>query len=97
MRLWVQRVGLSLWQRRLPHADDWIWLLDHVAEAGGGKCLVIVGVRRSWLCGRDFVLRHTDVTLLYAEVMDRSTGNDSNRSHPGHTRFFKIAQYRKVR
>lgn len=79
VRLWLQRVGLYLWQRTLPRADDWIWLLDHVAETAGGKCLVIVGVRRSWLCGRDFVLLHTDVTLLYAEVMDTSTGDDMHR------------------
>lgn len=75
VRLWVLRVGLYLWQRTLPHADDWIWLVDHVAETAGGKCLVIVAVRRSCLYGRDFVLLHTDVTLLYAEVMDTSTGD----------------------
>lgn len=80
VRLWVLRVGLYLWQRTLPRADDWIWLLDHVAEAAGGKCLVIVGVRRSWLCGRDFALQHSDVTLLYAEVMDTSTGDDMHRT-----------------
>jgi hypothetical protein len=79
VRLWVLRVGLALWQRARPHADDWIWLVDHVAEAGGGKCLVIVGVRRSWLGGRDLVLRHTDVTLLYAEVMPTSTGDGMHR------------------
>jgi len=79
VRLWVQRVGLYLWQRTRPHADDWIWLVDHVAEAGGGKCLVIVGVRRSWLSGGDFVLQHSDVMLLYAEVMDSSTGAGMHR------------------
>jgi hypothetical protein len=76
VRLWLQRVGLYLWQRTLPHAEDWIWLVDRVAEAAGGKCLVLVGARRSWLCGRDFVLMHSDVTLLYAEVMERSSGDD---------------------
>lgn len=79
VRLWLQRVGLYLWQRTPPWADDWIWILDHVAEAGGGKCLVIVGVRRTELRGRDFVLRHTDVTLLYAETMRTCTGDDMHR------------------
>ena len=75
VRLWGLRVGLHLWRREPPVADDWIWILDHVAEAGGGKCLKIVGVRRSELRGRDFVLRHTDVTVLYLEVMQTSTGD----------------------
>lgn len=79
VRLWGQRVGLYLWQRTPPRADDWIWILDHVAESGGGKCLVIVGVRRVELRGRDFVLRHTDVTLLYAETMRTCTGDDMYR------------------
>lgn len=79
VRLWVQRVGLYLWQRTPPSADDWIWILDHVAEAGGGKCLVIVGVRRTWLSGGNFALQHTDVVLLYAEVMQSCTGNDMYR------------------
>ena len=76
VRLWGLRVGLHLWQRDPPVADDWIWILDHVAESGGGKCLKIVGVRQSTLRGRDFVLRHTDVTVLYLEVMKTSTGDD---------------------
>lgn len=79
VRLWVLRVGLYLWQRTPPRADDWIWILDHVAESGGGKCLVIVGVRRTELRGRDFVLQHTDVTLLYAEPMRSCTGEDIYR------------------
>ena len=79
VRLWVQRVGLYLWQRTPPRADDWIWILDHIAESGGGKCLVIVGVRRVELRGRDFVLRHTDVMLLYAETMRTCTGDDMYR------------------
>lgn len=79
VRLWLQRVGLYLWQRTPPRADDWIWILDHVAESGGGKCLAIVGVRRGALRGRDFVLRHTDVTLLYAETMRTCTGDDMHR------------------
>ena len=47
VRLWALRLGLHLWGRAAPAAADWIWIADHVAEAGGGKCLTIVGVRRS--------------------------------------------------
>ena len=79
VRLWALRVGLYLWSRASQMASDWIWIVDHVAQPGGGKCLVIVGVRRSELLGRGFVLRHTDVTLLYAEVMQTCNGEDMLR------------------
>lgn len=79
VRLWLYRVGLFLWQRTPPRADDWILLLDHVAEFAGGKCLLIVGVRRSTLrCGQ-FQLTHYDVVVLHAEVMASSTGADIHR------------------
>jgi hypothetical protein len=74
VRLWLYRVGVYLWQRRPPRQDDWIFLLDHVAEFTGGKCLLIVGVRRSALREGHFQLTHHDVTVLYAEVMTSSTG-----------------------
>ena len=75
VRLWALRVGLFLWQRTPPRADDWIWIVDHVAESGGGKCLTILGVRRSQLRGGDFALQHTDVTVLFMKVMPTSTGD----------------------
>jgi len=28
-------MGLHLWQRTPPKASDWIWIVDHVAQAGG--------------------------------------------------------------
>ena len=76
VRLWALRVGLELWLRRAPFANDWIWIADHVAQPGGGKCLSIVGVRRSQLVGRDFALQHTDVTQLHTQLMPTSTGED---------------------
>lgn len=74
VRLWVYRVGLYLWQRTPPRHDDWIFLLDHVAEPASGKCLLIVGVRRSALRVGNYQLTHQDVTLLYAEIMTSSNG-----------------------
>jgi len=74
IRLWAYRVGMYLWRRTPPRHDDWIWILDHVAEDGHGKCLLIVGVRRSALRAGQFQLTHHDVTVLYAEVMETSTG-----------------------
>jgi len=65
---------IALWRNEPVRADDWIWAIDLVLHWGGGKCLVIGGVRRSQLRGGDFALRHTDVSLLYAEVMSSSTG-----------------------
>jgi hypothetical protein len=79
VRLWMLRVGLELWLRRAPPADDWIWIADHVAQADGGKCLAIVGIRRSQLVGRDFALEHVDVTRLHTELMPSSTGEDMHR------------------
>lgn len=68
VRLWALRMGLYLWQRTPPKASDWIWIVDHVAQASGGKCLFIVGVRHSVIQDGNFVLKHTDVALLYREV-----------------------------
>jgi len=33
VRLWALRMGLYLWQRTPPKASDWIWIVDHVAQA----------------------------------------------------------------
>jgi len=76
VRLWALRMGLYLWQRTPPKASDWIWIVDHVAQASGGKCLFIVGVRHSVIQDGNFVLKHTDVALLYREVMQSCTGDD---------------------
>jgi hypothetical protein len=79
VRLWLLRVGMYLWQRTPPRADDWIVLLDQVAELAGGKCLLIVGVRRSALRVGRFELTHHDIVVLYAEVMESSTGEKIRR------------------
>lgn len=74
VRLWQLRVGMYLWRLTPPRADDWIFLLDHVAEFTGGKCLLIVGVRRSTLRIGHFELTHHQVIMLHAEIMQSSTG-----------------------
>ena len=74
VRLWALRLGLHLWGRPAPAAADWIWIADHVAEAGGGKCLTIVGVRRSQL-RPDLALRHGEVALLHADARPTCTGD----------------------
>lgn len=44
-RLWLLRLGYYKLNRVKVHADDWVWLVDHVVQIGVEKCLIIVGVR----------------------------------------------------
>jgi len=44
-RLWLLRVGYYKLTRAKEHAEDWVWIVDHVVQLGPEKCLLIVGIR----------------------------------------------------
>jgi hypothetical protein len=46
-RLWLLRLGYYKLYREKEHADDWIWIVDHIVQLGSEKCLVILGIRQS--------------------------------------------------
>ena len=43
-RLWLLRVGYYKLTRAQEHAEDWVWIVDHVGQRGQEKCRVIVGI-----------------------------------------------------
>ena len=74
VRNWLLRVGLFVLMQALPREDDWIFLVDATAEWGGGKCLVVLAVRRSQLAPGKMTIDRQDVTLLWLEVRPSWTG-----------------------
>jgi hypothetical protein len=73
-RLWLLRLGYYKLTRPLPHAPDWVWIVDHTAQMGAAKCLVILGVRLSSLSTDDYCLRHEQVEPLALFPVTQSDG-----------------------
>ena len=74
IRTWVLRLGLYELQRTKPRASDWVFIVDATIAVGQHKALVILGVRLSWLRGRDFSLGHQDVVILGLKILTRCDG-----------------------
>jgi hypothetical protein len=73
-RLWLLRLGYFKLTRPQTHADDWVWIVDHTAQIGAAKCLVILGVRLSSLPADDYCLRHEQVEPLALFPVTQSDG-----------------------
>jgi hypothetical protein len=46
-RLWLLRLGYYKLTRAKEQGNAWVWIVDHVVQAGQEKCLVSVGIRLS--------------------------------------------------
>lgn len=68
-RWWLLRVGLAMLLEPKEHADDWFWLIDHSAQIGQEKCLVILGVRAANLPAAGTCLRYQDLKLIRLRIM----------------------------
>lgn len=64
VRLWLLRLGLHQLNRPKPHADDWIWIIDHTMQLGEWKCLIIVGIRQEAWNTRHRLLSQEDVDII---------------------------------
>ena len=73
-RLWLLRLGYFKLTRPQTRADDWVWIVDHTAQMGAAKCLVILGVRLSALSADDYCLRHEQVEPLALFPVTQSDG-----------------------
>lgn len=71
---WEMKIGLYKLTRPKEPADDWIWIADHVVNKGNHKCLVILGVRMSFLEKDDFTLSLDQVEPLGIVPMKVSNG-----------------------
>lgn len=67
-RWWLLRLGLAKLLAAKEQADDWVWLIDHSAQVGQEKCLVILGVRALHVPPPGSCLRHEDVQVLHWRV-----------------------------
>jgi hypothetical protein len=72
IRLWVLRYGHWELTRPKEQADDWLWVIDHSAQFGVLKCLLILGIRRSQIPSRPLGL--ADMALLDLQPVARSNG-----------------------
>jgi len=73
-RYWLLRVGLGKLLAPKEQGDDWVWLIDHSAQIGQEKCLVILGVRASQLPAPGTCLRHEDLQVIHLRVLKDPDG-----------------------
>jgi hypothetical protein len=69
-RWWLMRLGLAKLLQPKEYADDWVWFMDHSAQIGQEKCLVILGIRASALPPPGTCLRHEDVQALCLRILE---------------------------
>jgi hypothetical protein len=72
--LWLLRVGYYKLTRAKAHAEDWVWIVDHVVEMGPEKCLLIVGIRLSAVPAVGGSLTHADVEPIAICPVTQSNG-----------------------
>jgi hypothetical protein len=73
-RWWWLRVGYYKLTRKLPHGDDWVWIVDHRIQLGTVKCLLILGVRLRDLPAQERSLRHAQVEPVALYPVRQSNG-----------------------
>jgi len=73
-RLWLLRLGYYKLTRAKEAGEDWVWIVDHVGQAGPEKCLLIVGIRLRAVPARGEALRHADVEPIALYPVTQSNG-----------------------
>jgi hypothetical protein len=68
-RWWLLRVGLAILLEPKERAEDWILLIDHSAQVGQEKCLLILGVRAANLPAAGTCLRYQDLKPVRLRVL----------------------------
>lgn len=73
-RLWILKVGYYNLLKPKKKADDWIWLVDHLVQAGKLKCFVVLGIRGENL-PKDRPLKKSDMEVLAVLPVETSNGS----------------------
>lgn len=68
-RWWLLRVGLAMFLEAKERADDWILFIDHSAQVGQEKCLLILGVRAANLPPAGTCLHYQDLQPIRIRVL----------------------------
>lgn len=74
IRKWIFRVGLYELTAEREFRSDRIIIIDHTAELGQAKCLIILGISAEQFHMTGPALKHEDVEVLDTEIMNSSTG-----------------------
>ena len=72
-RLWFLKLGHYKLQRPKQQASDWVWMVDHLVQAGHLKCLVVLGIRAKDL-PQGKALTRADMEPLAIIPMETSNG-----------------------
>lgn len=70
----ILRVGLYLIQRTDQRRDDWIWLMDHMINAGSTKCLIVLGITLENYRKLTGTLSHQDLEIIAILPVETSNG-----------------------
>lgn len=74
-RFWLLRLGYYKLTRPKEIADDWVWIVDHSAQLGTKKCLVILGIRLSNVPVPFRSLRYEDMEAIELLPVKKSNGD----------------------
>lgn len=70
----ILRLGLYLIQRIDQRRNDWIWLMDHMINAGSTKCLVVLGITMEDYRKLNRPLCHQDLDVIAVMPVETSNG-----------------------
>lgn len=70
----ILRLGLYLIQRIDQRRDDWIWLMDHMINAGSTKCLIVQGITVENYRKLSRPLSHHDLDVIAVMPVETSNG-----------------------
>lgn len=73
-RFWLLRLGYYKLMCPKEISDDWVWIIDHTAQAGEDKCFFILGLRLSFLPQVGKCLSHEDVEPIEVLPVKKSNG-----------------------
>lgn len=68
------RLGYDKLTRAKEQGSEWVWIVDHVVQAGQEKCLLIVGSRLSAVPALGEYLTHADVAPIAVSPVTQSNG-----------------------
>ncbi len=70
----ILRLGLYLIQRNDQRRNDWIWLMDHMINAGNTKCLIVLGIALGDYRKLSGPLSHQDLDVIAVMPVETSNG-----------------------
>ena len=73
-RLWLLRLGYYKLMQPKEKAKDWVWIIDHTVQLGAEKCLLILGIRLSYLPCPKRCVNHEDVEPIALYPVTKSNG-----------------------